>query len=221
MRRRARFPAARTREEFGNDLAALIEHLRLDDVRLVAQSMGGCSALEYMLNHAHNVRALVLASTCGTIHKPSVPLADRQRLGALAVPGGGGPRRHAATRDRAARGGAHGARTAGSAFPLPRDREREQQLRSGSAAQAQRRPVDALARRIARPHRADLVHHRRRRHDLSAVLVGRAGPAHAQCPRRTGRRTPDTRSISSGRRSSINRSIGSLPTFRQHLVNST
>ena len=72
--------AARTRSEFGDDLAALIAHLRLDDVRLIAQSMGGCSALEYMLNHPHNVRALVLASTCGTIHKPSVPLPDRQQL---------------------------------------------------------------------------------------------------------------------------------------------
>jgi 3-oxoadipate enol-lactonase len=65
---------------FGSDLAALIDHLRLPEVRLVAQSMGGSSAIEYMLNHPHNVQALVLASTCGTIHKPSVRLADPQQL---------------------------------------------------------------------------------------------------------------------------------------------
>jgi 3-oxoadipate enol-lactonase len=66
---------------FADDLAALIEHLQLPDVRLVAQSMGGWTSIEYILAHPnHKVRALVLASTCGTIHKPSIPLADSQRL---------------------------------------------------------------------------------------------------------------------------------------------
>src|SRR5262249_16984637 len=66
---------------FADDLAALIEHLQLPDVRLVAQSMGGWTSIEYILAHPnHKVRALVLASTCGTIHKPSIPLADPQRL---------------------------------------------------------------------------------------------------------------------------------------------
>jgi pimeloyl-ACP methyl ester carboxylesterase len=67
-------------KEFGADLAALIEHLRLVDVRLVAQSMGGVSAIEYMLSFPHSVRALVLTSTCGTIRKSAVPLPDPQRL---------------------------------------------------------------------------------------------------------------------------------------------
>ena len=68
-------------KEFAGDLAALIDHLQLPDVRLVAQSMGGWTSLEYILaNPRHKVRALVLASTCGTIHKPSVPLGDPQRL---------------------------------------------------------------------------------------------------------------------------------------------
>ena len=67
--------------DFAGDLAALIEHLRLSDVRLVAQSMGGWTSIEYMLSYPHKVRALVLASTCGTIDKVSVPLADPRRLG--------------------------------------------------------------------------------------------------------------------------------------------
>jgi len=68
-------------KNFADDLAALIEHLQLPDVRLVAQSMGGWTSIEYILAHPnHKVRALVLASTCGTIHKPSIPLADPQRL---------------------------------------------------------------------------------------------------------------------------------------------
>lgn len=68
-------------KEFAGDLAALIEHLELRDVRLVAQSMGGLTSIEYMLFHPqHKVRALVLASTSGSIHRLSVPLADPQRL---------------------------------------------------------------------------------------------------------------------------------------------
>lgn len=66
--------------DFAGDLAALIQHLQLPDVRLVAQSMGGWTSIEFILNHSHKVRALVLASTCGTIQRASVPLADPQRL---------------------------------------------------------------------------------------------------------------------------------------------
>src|SRR6516165_2087661 len=66
--------------EFAGDLASLIEHLQLPDVRLVAQSMGGWTAIEYILTHPQpNVRALVLASTCGTITSASVPLTYTQR----------------------------------------------------------------------------------------------------------------------------------------------
>jgi pimeloyl-ACP methyl ester carboxylesterase len=67
--------------EFAGDLAALIEHLQLEDVRLVGQSMGGFTCLEYLLAHPrHRVRALVLASTSGSICKAAIPLADPQRL---------------------------------------------------------------------------------------------------------------------------------------------
>jgi len=68
-------------KEFAGDLAALIAHLQLPDVRLVAQSMGGLTSIEYILSHPqHNVRALVLASTSGSINRLSIPFADLQRL---------------------------------------------------------------------------------------------------------------------------------------------
>lgn len=69
-------------QDFPDDLAALIAHLQLLDVRLVAQSMGGWACLEYALARPAAVRALVLAATCGTIRQPSVPLADPERLSA-------------------------------------------------------------------------------------------------------------------------------------------
>ena len=69
--------------EFAGDLAALIEHLKLRNPCLVAQSMGGWSAIEYVLgNPQNNPRALVLVSTCGTIHRASVPLPDPGQLAA-------------------------------------------------------------------------------------------------------------------------------------------
>jgi 3-oxoadipate enol-lactonase len=67
-------------QDAAGDLAALITHLRLADVRLVAQSQSGWASIEYILAYPHQVRALVLVSTCGTIHKPSVLLADPQHL---------------------------------------------------------------------------------------------------------------------------------------------
>ncbi|MEX0785656.1 MAG: alpha/beta hydrolase [Dehalococcoidia bacterium] len=57
---------------FADDLEALIDHLGLDDVRLVAQSMGGWTCLEYTLRHPDKVRALVMASTIGTMAHPDV-----------------------------------------------------------------------------------------------------------------------------------------------------
>ena len=70
-------------KEFAGDLAALIEHLKLRNPCLVAQSMGGWSAIEYVLGNPPNKpRALVLVSTCGTIHRASVPLRDPGQLAA-------------------------------------------------------------------------------------------------------------------------------------------
>ncbi|HET7042912.1 MAG TPA: alpha/beta fold hydrolase, partial [Gemmatimonadales bacterium] len=52
--------------------AALIDHLGLPDVRLVAQSMGGWTCLDYTLRHPERVRALVMACTTGTLESPEL-----------------------------------------------------------------------------------------------------------------------------------------------------
>ena len=57
-------------EAFADDLAALIDHLGFEDVRLVAQSMGGWTCLEYALRRPERVRALVMADTVGTLMHP-------------------------------------------------------------------------------------------------------------------------------------------------------
>lgn len=54
-------------DAYADDLAALIEELKLKEVRLVAQSMGGWTCLEYTLRNPGRVRALVLASTSGRL----------------------------------------------------------------------------------------------------------------------------------------------------------
>lgn len=57
---------------FVDDLAALIDHLGLAEVRLVAQSMGGWTALAYAVRHPERVRALVMACTTGTLDHPEL-----------------------------------------------------------------------------------------------------------------------------------------------------
>lgn len=52
---------------YADDLAALIDHLNLNQVCLVGQSMGGWSVLEYCLRHPGRVRGLVLSATVGSI----------------------------------------------------------------------------------------------------------------------------------------------------------
>jgi 3-oxoadipate enol-lactonase len=59
-------------DAFVDDLAALIAHLGLDDVRLVGQSMGGWTCLGYALRHPARVRALVLACTTGVLTHPTL-----------------------------------------------------------------------------------------------------------------------------------------------------
>jgi len=68
----------RAPEVFPDDLAALIEHLKLDDVVLVAQSMGGWSCLPYTLRNPTRVRGLVMACTAG---------ASYRKIAGLDVPG--------------------------------------------------------------------------------------------------------------------------------------
>jgi 3-oxoadipate enol-lactonase len=53
--------------EFAADLEALVDHLELEEVCLVAQSMGGWTCLTYVLERPQRVRALVMSSTTGTV----------------------------------------------------------------------------------------------------------------------------------------------------------
>ena len=77
--------------DYAGDLAALIDHLGASDVRVVAQSMGGWTSLEYALAYPDRVRALVLASTAGTIarvpalfaHPEQLPEWERQAAAAV------------------------------------------------------------------------------------------------------------------------------------------
>jgi len=63
------------RPRFDEDLAALIDHLALPDVRLVAQSMGGWTCLGYAVQHPERVRALVMADTAGGLTSPELEAA--------------------------------------------------------------------------------------------------------------------------------------------------
>jgi pimeloyl-ACP methyl ester carboxylesterase len=65
---------------YASDLAALITHLRLDDVRIVAQSMGGWTAVEYALTKPPGLKAIVMACTTGTIDPLQIGEPERTRL---------------------------------------------------------------------------------------------------------------------------------------------
>jgi pimeloyl-ACP methyl ester carboxylesterase len=66
--------------DYAGDLAALADHLGAGDIRIAAQSMGGWTALEYALAQPGRVRALVLASTAGTIARAPSLFADPGQL---------------------------------------------------------------------------------------------------------------------------------------------
>jgi pimeloyl-ACP methyl ester carboxylesterase len=68
--------------DYADDLAALIEHLQLSGVCLVAQSMGGWGAIEYALRRTGKLGALVLAATTGTIDPARLGVPEAARLGA-------------------------------------------------------------------------------------------------------------------------------------------
>ena len=119
--------------DYAGDLAALIDHLGARDVRIVAQSMGGWTALEYALAQPARVRALVLACTAGTIARAPSLFADADQLpawerkaaaAASRQPGEQHPRRGR----RAA-----GTRATGCTLPLPGDRCAERRRQGGAA----------------------------------------------------------------------------------------
>ena len=60
-------PGRTAPDAYADDLARLIEELELKDPALVAQSMGGWTCVEYALREPGKVRALVMASTSGTL----------------------------------------------------------------------------------------------------------------------------------------------------------
>lgn len=69
-------------EEFGADFAALIEHLELDEVVVIGQSMGGWSALDYAFTKPARLKALVLSATSGAIDPASLDGEGADRLAA-------------------------------------------------------------------------------------------------------------------------------------------
>ena len=62
------------------DLAALVSHLKLTDYRIVAQSMGGWTTVEYALTNPIGLRAIVLAGTTGTINPQQIAEPERTRI---------------------------------------------------------------------------------------------------------------------------------------------
>ena len=96
-------PGQTAPDAYADDVAALIGHLQLKEVTLVGQSMGGWTCLEYALREPSKVRALVMASTSGTldfaqlkdaevdewIRRAPAALADLEKRG---IPSAGGER---------------------------------------------------------------------------------------------------------------------------------
>ena len=60
-------PGAAAPDAYADDLAALIGELKLSEVRLVAQSMGGWTCMDYALRNPGTLRSLVMASTSGRL----------------------------------------------------------------------------------------------------------------------------------------------------------
>ncbi|MEN3382942.1 MAG: hypothetical protein V7608_2986 [Hyphomicrobiales bacterium] len=73
-------PGGPNPDDYAGDLDALVDHLGGGDVRLVAQSMGGWAALEYTLANPARVRALVLASTSGTIARAAPLFGEPEQM---------------------------------------------------------------------------------------------------------------------------------------------
>lgn len=66
--------------EYAGDVAALVDELKLGDIRMVCQSMGGWSGVEYALLRPGRVKALVLAATTGSLDPRQMREPERSRL---------------------------------------------------------------------------------------------------------------------------------------------
>jgi len=80
-------PAGPDPADYADDLAALIDHLGFAEVSVVAQSMGGWSAVDYALRRTGKLKALVLAATTGTIDPARLREPERSRLKEWAMAG--------------------------------------------------------------------------------------------------------------------------------------
>lgn len=63
--------------QYAQDLAALVDELGLGEIRLVCQSMGGWTGVEYALLRPGRVKALVLAATTGSLDPAKSAAAAR------------------------------------------------------------------------------------------------------------------------------------------------
>ena len=59
-------------EAFVDDLTGLLDHLEVESAHLVAQSMGGRTALGFAVAHPDRTRSLVMADTVGSMAEPEV-----------------------------------------------------------------------------------------------------------------------------------------------------
>lgn len=75
-------PEAPGAEAFADDLAGLLEHLEIEEVFLVGQSMGGRTILNFAKRFPRRVRAMVMAATIANIRTPELDrLRQEVRLG--------------------------------------------------------------------------------------------------------------------------------------------
>ena len=64
-------PADEPAAFYGNVLCQLLDHLEIENVGLVAQSMGGWTCLRFALDHPGRTATLVMAATDGGLYLPS------------------------------------------------------------------------------------------------------------------------------------------------------
>ncbi len=69
-------PGGPNPNEYAADLAALADHLSLPPFVLIAQSMGGWTAVEYAQRPDHRLRGLVMAATTGSIAREGLGPVD-------------------------------------------------------------------------------------------------------------------------------------------------
>ena len=78
-------PGAPGMKSFVEDLVGLLDHLEVDSVHLVSQSMGGRTALGFAVEHTTRTRSLVLADTTGAMGEPGGRAGSRRLEGATDI----------------------------------------------------------------------------------------------------------------------------------------